>query len=326
MFIIAKNVKNNIDTNDVNIKNEKKLGNKTKKNIEHIDSAKEDINNSKKDDIDNSLIKNNIEKDSNSNNRSFKKTKKIEVFTAMQKDIIKYYDDLPTSFDNNAVYYLNKSILLPSMLKYNRNLTIHSGIYYKDSTVLIFNNNGENEYLDLNIDIYNDLYSDISISNSPMLKFKDHNEVNKIKETVLDENYNVLAFTYDNSDKQNKEIAFKCKFKDNIYIAITSNNLIKLYKPFFFQDDNIFAAVDNDIIPCLYKKKLLNGDTEIMFIYSEIHKKGACNKVFINDEKKQIPSSFQFYFCIFRLNEQKVIKKINIFYSDCPLTNNSQIV
>jgi hypothetical protein len=251
-------------------------------------------------------------------------------FTEDEKILIKYYNKIPTSFDENALYFLNSPIQLPSIKRYDRNFNIHSGIFYKELTILVLNTNGEHDYLDLNsVKCKDFLLTNISMTNFPVLRFKNQSEINTLKEMIFDDNYYVLSVFFDNNDKKNKQIVFKCQYEDKIYVAVTTDIGLKLF-PIDYQlnEEMLHSAVSSiENIPYIHKKQLSNEEEELIFISGKLHKFGACHTVWLSEDKKKIPKEFQFYFYIMRINTKtKAISKIYLTTTDCPLTNNSKVI
>jgi len=243
--------------------------------------------------------------------------------TQEREKIIKFYNKVPSFFDaqNSILYFLETPIALPPMNMYERKLTIFSGIFYKNATVLVFKNNGKKNCLEIKKEDWK--FSDIGFENSPILKFSSEEEVMQIKNKILDEDFNILAFLIENNNKNKKEIVFQVIYMDKIFIAVTDKDFIKLI-PFSFLDEEKLSLTNSvEQIPYVFEKTLENEETERIFIFSEKHKCGACQCVFIDPEKKALPSKPLFYFYIVRIKKNKVVK-IHVCMADCPLTANSQ--
>lgn len=241
-----------------------------------------------------------------------------------QLDLIDYYDDIPY-IDQNGIYFINKLKSLPNMKKYDKKLVLYSSIFYSDTMVLIFKKNGEKDYVLLDELLQNIQFHDISVDDNPLLEFQNADFVEKLKETILDNNYHVLGVISPINNKKEKELVFKCQYNKKIYIVITKGNSLRFTNPIYFDKEKLNSVIDIESIPYIYKRKLNQNEEEVIFVSNELHKHGECQTVFINKDKKKIPETFKFYFYICRVNTKlKKIVKIQLETNDCPITNNSK--
>lgn len=239
-----------------------------------------------------------------------------------QKKIINYYNKIPTftDLDNNAIYFLKNPIILPSMSKSERQLVIENGIFYNDTTVLIFKSNGQYSCFEIKD---NTTFEDLGFAAQPVLKFETEEDVQKIKETLLDDNYNVLGFIIQNSKKSKKEFIFQMIYKGTTFVAVTDKNFITLIPIKYLKQEEVGSFMSVEKIPYVFKRMLKHKEEELLFISSFVHKCGGCQPIFLTPENKKIPDRFLFYFYLVRVVDGKKIIKLFLSTSDCPVTTSS---
>lgn len=241
-----------------------------------------------------------------------------------KEEVINYFNEPPSSIDENGIYYINLSF---NFELNERNLVVNNSVFYIDSekkivieTVLNFKQNGTKEFIDLSN------YTNISMDNRPLLDIEKE-DIENFKRKIINEDYNIcgMVFTKNNQIKSNKELIFTATYQGKQYIAITQKNYIKLEEIIFLDPNIQDLKINVNKINYLFKRKLLNGNTDFFFMFSKIHSYGSCLHIFTNPENIFVPKNFVFVFYIIRARPDGSIIKIVSSTSDCSMSKNTQI-
>ena len=209
------------------------------------------------------------------------------------KDLMDFYNKVPSYYDKYGIYYLNCPINLPKT-KNGRDFILLNSIFYRNSYICIFKNNSK--FPEINLD--NEIYKEM----------EDKKELEKIKNDLM-EKHSIVGFIIRG---QKKDIIFKTTKNLRNYMSILREVDENLYEIELYSLEKHETSIKNILesgvmdfdIPFMYKQDL-GEEREIMFVFSKNHKILECKTLKV------------FSFVILRFNKFNMISKISIINQDC---------